>query len=415
MYDFSTTIDRKNSLSVKWNREAIRSICNNPDAQPFWVADMDFPAPPSVLSALQGQVTHGVLGYPAFSTTQTVFASWAQKRHNWEVDPKDVVPTPGMLASIATLVELLSEVGDKIILPMPAYQPFVHIITGLGRIIVEWPLHYESNTHAFSLDMPLFEQLSSHKDTPLLLFCSPHNPTGRVFFETELMAIAQIAALNNIAVISDEIHADLTLPGYRHIPFDTVARTYGITCATCMAPSKTFNIAGEHFSIIVSSHGELRNRLKQRLQALHISPDILATVTALSAYQGGFDWLNELRSHLASQIEQISSLLNSSSSGLSLVTPEASFIAFIDCSSIYDAVLEDAAAHPALYEKRTSPQGGLLSRFFGQRAGIAMNDGSWFGTGYKYFVRFNYGTQTSAVSQAISAMIQAVEGLPYSK
>jgi cystathionine beta-lyase len=413
MFDFTTAVDRSGTLSVKWNQDAIRSICGNPDAGPFWVADMDFTAPPSVIEALSAQVSHGVLGYPAFSQVQSTFATWAERRHAWSVNPQDVIVSPGMLASIAALVELESSVGDTIILPMPAYQPFVHIIRDLGRTICEWPMRYDRERHHFTLDLPLLAELAQQEKTGILLFCSPHNPTGRVFTKEELTAVVEIAAEHRITVISDEIHADLTLPGHTHIPFDLLAREYGITCATCMAPSKTFNIAGEHFSTVVCANGDLTKRLQHRFKALHLSPDILATVTALGAYEGGYEWLASLQDHLASNIDLITRNLEQSASNMHFVTPEASFIGLIDCSEIYDRVEADALNHPQLYDRLQSPAGGLLSRFFGQRASVAMNDGTWFGSHYGQFVRFNYGTSREAVAQAIESLIAAAKGLPY--
>ena len=410
-FDFDTPIRRSQSLSVKWNREAIASICNNADATPHWVADMDFPAPPAVLEALHAQAEHGVLGYPAFGTIASTFAAWSEQRHNWLVDPSMVVPVPGMLASIATLVELYSQPGDGIVVPMPAYKPFVDIVRRLGRTLVEWPMKYHPDSARFILATDSLGALLSRPNTPILLFCSPHNPTGRVFGEQELHAIAEIAARCTAMVISDEIHADLSFPSSHHIPFDTVARQYGIACATCMAPSKTFNIAGEHFSIVVCSDQSVRSRLQHRLRALHIAPDLLATVTTLAAYGHGYEWLVHLNRHLVSQARIIGERLEHSGTGLRFVAPEASFIGLIDCTAILAKVEADAARNPELYRSATSPEGGILSRFFGQRAGIAMNDGSWFGAHYGNFVRFNYGTTKAAVEQAIEAMLAAVNRL----
>lgn len=411
MFDFDTPISRTQSLSVKWNRNAIASICNNADATPHWVADMDFPAPPAVLEALQAQVEHGVLGYPAFGTIASTFTTWSAQRHNWIVDPSMVVPVPGMLASIATLVELYSQPGDGIVVPMPAYKPFIDIIRRLGRTLVEWPMQYNPDSARFTLAIDSLETLLSSPNSPILLFCSPHNPTGRVFGEQELHAVAHIAARSATMVISDEIHADLSFPTSHHIPFDTVARTYGTVCATCMAPSKTFNIAGEHFSIVVCSDQSVRSRLQHRLRALHIAPDLLATVTALAAYGHGYDWLVQLNRHLDSQARLIRELLDHSGTGLRFVVPEASFIGLIDCTAIMTNIEADAAGNPELYQVATSPEGGVLSRFFGQRADIAMNDGSWFGARYGNFVRFNYGTTKAAVEQAIESILAAVARL----
>ena len=411
MYDFSQEVDRTHSLSVKWNKDAIKSICNNPKALPFWVADMDFQAPPTVIDILKTQVEHGVLGYPVFESLSGTFASWARRRHGWNVESNSVITSPGMLASIALLVEIQSNRGDSIILPMPAYQPFVHIIKGLERHVVQWPLSYDRESHRFSLDIPLLEQLAREKHTPVLLFCSPHNPTGRVFTQEELDQVAKIAARYSLTVISDEIHADLSLAGHTHIPFDVVAKRHGVQAVTCMAPSKTFNIAGEHFSVAVCSDDELEKRVKRRMRALHLAPDLLASASAFAAYEGGYEWLEALRIHLAKQVDFITSRLEDSGSRLHFVVPQASFIGFIDCSEVFEAIRADAKANRDLYNPLTSVEGGLASRFFGQRAGIAMNDGTWFGSDYRQFVRFNYGTTLQSVSHAMDAIVTAAGNL----
>ncbi len=410
-FDFTTPIDRRNSLSVKWDKEAIASICNNGEAKPFWVADMDFKAPPAVLEALQDQITHGVLGYPRLATLQETIAAWTKKRHQWHVDPKFMASSPGMLASIATLIELYSQKGEGIVVPMPAYKPFVTIIKGLGRTLIPWPMHYDAKQAHFSLDFTSLRKLLEIPQNPLLLFCSPHNPSGRVFTEKELSAIAEIAAKFDTTIVSDEIHADLAFPTATHIPFGTIADHYGITCATCIAPSKTFNIAGEHFSTVVCSTQAMKIQFSKRMRALHSSPDILASVTALAAYKGGYEWLMQLNKFLAKQAHRVAFRLQESNTGLTFITPEASFIGLIDCSAIYSRVEKDAERNPDLYQSSTSVEGGLLSRFFGQRAGIAMNDGTWFGQDYFHFVRLNYGTSPQALEDALTSIIEAVKAL----
>lgn len=410
-FDFTTTIDRTGSLSAKWNRDLITMFCNNPDAIPHWVADMEFPSPPAVRKALEEQAAHGVLGYPYHEEIASTFVQWSETRHGWNVDPSLVSQAPGMLASMALLIELYSEQGDSIVLPMPAYKPFVGIIRGLGRTIVPWPMVYDSDHHRFTLDLSALDALLSRPRCPILLFCSPHNPTGRVFTAEELEVVATILARHGTMVISDEIHADLTYEDIRHIPFDTVARSHGLRCATCMAPSKTFNIAGEHFSIVICSDSAMHSALTRRMRTLHVGPDLLATVTALAAYREGKTWLDDMRAHLGSLAQRIERLLETSDTPLRFVTPQASFIGLIDCEKIIDRVERDAVMNSELYDPKRSPEGGLLSRFFGQRAGIAMNDGSWFGKEYGAFVRFNYGTSGSAVDIAVNAIIGAVKRL----
>ncbi len=202
------TVDRTDSLSVKWDEKTIEKLCGNPKAHPFWVADLDFPSPKAVSSAVAQIAQHGVFGYPKFQDLPQVFAHWAQQRHQWSVDPDLVLFAPGMLFSISTLIELYSKPNDSIILPLPAYRPFSQIILGLGRKIVQWPMLYDSQKGHFSLDMEALEPLLRQTGAPILLFCSPHNPTGRLFSSEELHAVARILSRYETVVISDEIHAE---------------------------------------------------------------------------------------------------------------------------------------------------------------------------------------------------------------
>ncbi|MGI6466757.1 MAG: MalY/PatB family protein [Sphaerochaetaceae bacterium] len=405
----SSYVNRVGTPSVKWDKGAIKSICNNSEALPFWVADMDFKSPLSVINELTKAAEHGVFGYPSFKNIKSSFIKWASYRHNWKVDSSLLLPFSGMLSSIATLIELYSKEGDKIILPMPAYKPFVRIITLLNREVASWPMVFENGQ--FQLDFEKFDELVKSTNSPILLFCSPHNPTGRVFSEDELNKVAQISSKHKIVVLSDEIHSDLTYPNHTHIPFDIVAKKYNLECATCISPSKTFNIAGEHFSYVVSCSSEMHNTLSSRQSALGLNPSLLGTTLALAAYDGGKKWLEDLLIYLEKESNSIKNAFEHSGTGLKFILPEASFIGLIDCSSIYDKVVLDSKNNPFLYDESISPEGGLLSRFFGQRASIAMNDGSWFGDNYKTYVRLNFATNKESIDLAIKSIIKAATDL----
>ncbi|PKL11858.1 MAG: cystathionine beta-lyase [Spirochaetae bacterium HGW-Spirochaetae-8] len=410
-FDFDIPVDRSGSLSVKWGKQPIKSLCGNPDALPFWVADMDFTVAPGISEALRMQTDHAVLGYPRFDNVQETFCSWTKIRHHWEPDLASVVVAPGMLTSLAVLMDELTIEGDGVIVPLPAYQPFVRMVRNLNRTLVPWDLRYEQSTSCFTLDLERLENCMRQPSTKVLLFCSPHNPTGRVFSAEELTRIATLARDNHVIVLSDEIHADLVYRTANHIPFDVIARRTGCQAVTCMAPSKTFNIAGEHFSVAVCSDTQLAARFSRRQRALFLGTGLLSTVTALAAYREGYAWLMELISYLESQVDFIEMFIQKRIPRLRFVKPQASFIGFFDCSGILEDVRRDAELHPELYDPTSSPDGGLLSRFFGQRAGIVMNDGTWFGDRYGQFVRFNFGTQRARVEEALLRIAKAIDNL----
>lgn len=406
LYNFDRSIDRRPTLSVKWNKEAIKSLCGNPDAEPFWVADMDFSVASEVTQKARILSDHAIYGYPHATNQRQVFCSWAKKRHLLDLQPGQVVISQGVLTSIAILVELLSAEGDGIIIPLPAYQPFIRIVNNLQRTMLGWPLLYDQDTHTFSLDWPLYEELC--KRARILIFCSPHNPSGMVFGHQDLIRLCEIAKQNNVVIISDEIHADLSFE--THLTLLEPARQVGCEAVVCMAPSKTFNIAGEHYSVTLFNSSELKKRFVTRLEQLFLStPSLVATTLALASYENGGKWLEELLVYLQKNADLIEKTLQKEVPSVFFLKPRASFIGLLDCSAILHLVERDAQEHPELYDSSASAQGGLLSRFFGQRAGLAFNDGTWFGgEAYRRFVRLNFGTQRSNIERALLHIKQAV-------
>lgn len=408
-YEFDTIIDRRDSLSVKWNRAAITGICGNPDAEPFWVADMDWQAPPAVLDAAQALAKHGIYGYPTAPNQRQIFCSWAKELHQMELKASEVVISQGVLTSLATVVEIFTQEGDGIIVGLPAYQPFLRIVNNYRRALLSWPLSYDVQNRRFSLDWETLETLLPNAKA--LIFCSPHNPTGITFSADELVTLASLCAKHQVTIISDEIHADLAFAPHHSIL--DAARATGCNAIVLMAPSKSFNIAGEHYSVTLFSNTEMGDLfIKRREQLYGSSPSTTAMTMAMAAYQEGGPWLKALVDHLKEEAQFAEHYLFERAPSLSLIAPQASFIALIDCSRIIRLVEQDSALHPELYSAEKSPQGGLLSRFFGQRANVAMNDGSWFGgEEYRRFVRFNFAAPRPRVLAALERMAVAVEEL----
>ncbi len=403
---FETTIDRKNTLSVKYNKSAIASICGNPDAAPFWVADMDFQAPPAVRSAASALNEHGIYGYSNAADEREVFSAWAQRRHNMLLDPSEIVISQGVLTSLATLVELLTDEGDRVIVGLPAYQPFLSIVASQKRNALLWPLIYDEEGAQFRLDWEALDRLLVQ--AKLLIFCSPHNPTGLTFSEEELVGLCALAAKHQVAIISDEIHADLSFNSHNCLL--DAAKSTGCKAAVLMAPSKTFNIAGEHYSLTLFSDPDLQQRFVRRREILRANkPSITATTLALAAYQECDQWVDALIDLLQDRVSLIERYLYEYAPSLSFITPNASFIGLIDGWRILHFVEQDAALHPDLYASERSPSGGILSRFFGHRASVCMNDGSWFGgPEYGRFVRFNFAAPEQQVLWALDRIATAV-------
>jgi cystathionine beta-lyase len=364
---------------------------------------MDFRSPPEVIDALQERIAHGIFGYPSPSAAEKAiqaFCVWTAKRFGWEVMNEEVLYSPGLISTLSVLVSLLSSPGEQVIIQSPAYQPFFRVIEHNQRICSGNPLIYDEKRHEYLLDFDDLEKRARQSDTTLMIFCSPHNPAGRVWTRDEIEHVYDICERNGVSVISDEIHADLCYSDYTHTPFPSVQNAESsIDVITCMAPSKTFNIAGEHFSCAVIPKEQTRERFKKELSRLSISsPGVLALTAARTAYEQGMPWLEELLDVLQTHAELIDTYFQEHIPLLHLVRPQASFIAFIDCRTLQKEL------------KRRGFSGSCAS-FFAKSAGIALHDGRWFGHRGDGFVRINFGAPRQLIISALDAMKKAVDDL----
>ena len=402
---FDETADRRGTNSEKWNKKAIASIAVNGEAEPFWVADMDFKPEPHIKAKAEELATLGVFGYPSFPTFREIAASWLEKKHNWIVDKENILYSMGLLHGVSMCINLLTNKGDRILVPSPTYRPFRLLCSLNDRVMEDYELGYKDGS--YYLDRERF--IESAKRTKMILFCSPHNPSGLVFSRDELEFVLTTAKDLNIPVVSDEIHGDLVHPGYTHIPMGKANENIGAETVTLMAPSKTFNVAGEHSAIAIFSSGSTLKRFKHAQDALWVSePGYLIGELTEAAYKDGLEWNKDLCKYLGENAELINSFFAENDLGIKMVNGKASFVTFLDCTGVYDTIKKRVEETPEKYE---STSGGVLSRFFGVEASVAMNDGSWFGDQYYKFVRFNYGTSRDKVYNALLRIKKAVESL----
>lgn len=402
-YDFDNPVDRRDTNSVKWNKNAIAGICGNPDAEPFWVADMDFKSDENITRAAKQIADKGVFGYPVFDNLENIAASWLSGKHSWDVDPKDIVFTNGLLHGVALAINLFSKQGDTILVPSPTYRPFRQLCIDNKRIMLDYPLSYKDGK--YSLDGKRFAKEAAKAQ--MILFCSPHNPSGLVFSQEDLALVLNVAKDLGIPVLSDEIHADLVHPGSLHVPMGKANRDIGADVITFMAPSKTFNVAGEHSGIAVFSNKSMEEGFKALQKGLYVTePGYLIGTLTETVYSTGLDYNLALCSYLKGNADAIRSYLEQNIPGIRMVDAKASFVTFLDCSRIYAKVVAEIDGHPERYP--AAPGGGYMSRFFGSAAAVCMNDGTWFGDQYKEFVRFNYGTSRKNVLAALARMEKAV-------
>lgn len=385
--NFDTIICRQNSGCTKWD-DVVR-LYGASDVLPFWVADMDFPAPPAVTEALAARVKHGVFGYPSpHSYAYDAVAAWMADRHNWTVNQDWMVSTPGVVTALTLAVQTFTQPGDNIIIQPPVYPPFFSCITGNGRQVVENPLVYENGTYQIDFD----DLAKKARTAKMLILCSPHNPVGRVWSRPELEKLLTICRENNVLLISDEIHGDLVYSGHRHIPAASLAGA-GQQVITLTAPSKTFNTAGLYTSIAIIPDAKLRSEFANLLQRLSINKSNVFGITALeAAYRHGAPWLEELLVYLEDNACYLTEFIAAHIPELKADKPEATYLAWLDCRQL------------------NLPQDKLVE-FFAQEAKVGLNDGGAFGVQGNGFMRLNFGCPRSVLTEGLERIGRAVRQL----
>lgn len=390
-YDFDREIDRRHSDCAKWDPAILKKLVGTDDVLPMWVADMEFASPPELIQALQERVGHGIFGYPSPAQAgrlSDAFRAWTDRVHHWEVPAEHIVLSPGMIPSISILIELLTDEHSGIIVQAPTYQPFVRIIEGQNRRVIANPLVLDREQNRFSLDLKDLEEQLAGDDVQMLIFCSPHNPAGRVWQRQELLQVLELCRTYGVKVISDEIHADLAYA--EHTPLSSLSSEV----ITCMAPSKTFNMAGEHISFTIIPEQESRKKYQSFLSRFSLStPGVLAMTAAQAAYEHGESWLLAAKEYLQGNLRILEEYLAAQLPEIRVISPEASFIAFLDCS----AYLEASKGYCS------------LAAYIAQRAKVAMHDGLWFGEHGRGFVRINYALPRAELLKALEQLSEALK------
>lgn len=377
-YDFLTPIDRRQYPSQKWDRY-------DADILPLWIADMDFSAPPAVTRALAERVAHPVYGYakPSSSLDDSL-RDWSREHYGWEVPREAIVWLPGVVPALHLASLALTSPGAGVVTTTPIYPPFLKVAQKTGRLAQMAPLTEPLTAGGpWRLDLEVLEAAIT-PETELLLWCHPHNPTGRVWREEELDALAELIERHDLLVISDELHADLVVdPSARHIPLASLNEKLAARCVTLWAPSKTFNTAGLTFACAVITNPELRARFTDATNGLMPDTNVLGMAATEAAWREGEPWRQELLSVLRDNLDLLEAYV-ARWDGVSMSRPEATYLAWLD---MRQAGLGD------------SPQQTLIDE-----CDVALSDGADFG--WPGFVRLNYGTTRLQLEQALLQMDQ---------
>jgi cystathionine beta-lyase len=384
-YDFDKVIDRSDTNSSKW---AVETMFGDPDLLPLWIADMDFPSPQPVVEALKKRAEHPVYGYTLTSKSLIeAIVHRMETKYRWQVRPEWIILTPGVVPAINAGVRAVAGPSDNIIIQSPVYPPFWSSVTNNQCLIGNNQLLCVDGR--YEMDFHDLEKQFEEKKAKAIILCSPHNPVGRVWTQDELARLGKIVISHGGIVISDEIHSELVLNGHRHIPFASISKEFEDNSITCLAPSKTFNIAGLHASVAIIPNDNLRSKFNKVRSGIMGSPGLFGLTAMEAAFRDGDDWLRQVLEYISENQEFVLNFLRDRLPMLKCTPSEGTYLMWIDFRSL-----------------KMDPED--LSAFLRQKAKVGLNDGYTFGPGGEGFMRMNIGCPRSILKEALERIEKAV-------
>ena len=329
-YDFETLIDRSTHGSGKWEAMREKNPATKEGVVPFSVADMELKNAPEIAEGLKQYMDTHILGYtgPTQEYRETVCA-WMKGQHGWDVDPESIVCTCGVVSALFVMVKAFCQPGDGIILMPPVYYPFYMAAENGGCQVVRCPLIYENNS--YTMDLDLLEKLAADPKNKMLIFCSPHNPVGRVWTKEELRRVGEICIRNGVRIISDEIHFDLIIPGHHHTVFPN-AGDFGDKVIVCTAPSKTFNLAAMQTSNIIIPNKEDREAFQKELG--HGGPGALGLEACRIAYTQCKPWMEEVLQVIYGNYQFALGFLKERLPEIKPIELQGTYLLWLDCTAL---------------------------------------------------------------------------------
>lgn len=381
-YDFDRLTDRGDTNSMKWDV---------PEGQlPMWVADMDFETAPEIREALMKRAAHGIFGYTVVPDAwREAVTGWWERRHGFVMEKDWLVFTTGVVPAISSGVRKLTTVGENVLVQTPVYNIFFNSIRNNGRNIIENRLLYDGA--GYRIDWEDLEKKLSDPQTTLMILCNPHNPTGMIWTREELGRIGELCAANHVKIMSDEIHCDLTEPGYGYIPFASVSETCAQNSITCIAPTKAFNLAGLQTAAVMVPNEELRHKMERALNTDEVAePNAFAIEAAIAAFTKGEGWLDALREYLAENRKTVRKFLNDEIPKMSLVPAHATYLLWLDCRKI----IVDASE---------------LCRYLRKETGLYLSAGMVYGGNGREFLRMNTACPKERLLDGLERLKQGVK------
>ena len=388
-YNFDEVIDRKNTDSMKWSASYLEQHFGSADCVPLWVADMDFRTAQPVIDAVTERAGHGIYGYalPGDEFYEAVI-KWQKRRNGWEVKKEWIVFSPGVVPALWHIVRTFCSPGEKVILQSPVYYPFYKVIEDNGCQVINNRLI--NNGGRYEMNFDELEKQAADGSVRMMILCSPHNPVGRVWTKEELRRVSEICFANDVLLVSDEIHSDLVFRPNVHTPAASLSEELMMNTITCMAPSKTFNLAGVQVSDVIVPDRRLRRKLAGSLKSAGVMPNVFGLAAQTAAYNEGEEWLEQLLEYLAGNLDFMENFITSELPEVKFRRPEGTYLAWLDFSG-YGFTTEE------------------LQNRMKNKAGVALDDGYIFGDGGEPCQRINFACPRSVLIKAMERLRKGVE------
>lgn len=388
---FDKCYNRKNTRSMKWDgcNEKF-GVDSKIEMIPMWIADMDFPSPQEVIDCLHERVDCGSYGYTTKPESfYNAIIHWVKKRYDWEIKKEWIIFTPGVIPGFTVTIQNFTAPGDGIIVQSPVYYPFMDGVINNGRKLVLNPLIEKDGD--WTMDFDDLEQKVKDPNNRLLILCNPHNPVGRAWRKDELEKLGEMCADHNVLVISDEIHADLIMPGHTHQPLSKISSKIQNNTMTHYAPSKTFNLAGLQTAFVIIPNNAMRSRYQSGLDSNRIFNMNWFGSTALeTAYNQCESYVDALCTYVSENMDYMASFIEKELPMLKMKKAEATYMVWVDFRGTQWKTVQ-------------------IEEFIAQKAHIGVDMGSWFGEGGAGYLRFNLACPREILVRAMSQLKQAFE------
>lgn len=383
-YNFDKITDRRNTNSLKWDV--------NESELPMWVADMDFETAPEITEAVTKRAMHGIFGYSIIPDEwSTAYAEWWKNRYGFEINKDWLIFCTGVIPAISSIVRKLTTPAENVVLLTPVYNIFFNSVFNNGRNVLECKLICDGEN--YEIDFDDLEKKLSDTQTTMMILCNPHNPVGKIWDRETLEKIGNMCKKYHVVVISDEIHCDLTKPGKTYIPFASVSDECKFNSITCVAPTKSFNIAGIQTAAVIVPNENLRNKVNRGLNTDEVAePNCFAVQAAVAAYTRGGAWLDSLRQYLDENRRITSEFIAEKIPLLRLMNSDATYLLWIDCRGVKN-IPDD------------------ISAFVRRKTGLYLSNGRQYGSGGEGFLRLNIACPKSVLNDGLCRLKKAIEEL----